>query len=65
LFLEKILIKRFRYNSNVPKGTNRIAVGGFYGEVFKNSPATSPDDILDMESSKRAGLTPAFLLLLL
>jgi len=23
LFLEKILIKRFRYNSNVPKGTNR------------------------------------------
>ena len=30
------------------KGQIQIAVGGFYGEVFKNSPATSPDYILDM-----------------
>jgi len=47
------------------KGQIQIAVGGFYGEVFKNSPATSPDYLLDMESSKRAGLIPALLLLLL
>ena len=41
------------------KGQIQIAVGGFYGEIFKNSPATSPDYLLVMESSKRAGLNPS------